>query len=122
MAHNKTMKQIDGARLRKAILRRDLTVAKAGEALGRSRNFLGNAIRDGWIHQATMQLLDERFGINAAEYELRKEEPKEDTKTDDLAHLEEIIAKAVLRALEEFKEEHGPEAIVKAMEKWRNER
>lgn len=119
--HNKTMMQIDGERLKKAIARKGLKVTDAGIALGRSKNFIANSIREGWIHKATIQLLDERFGIKPAEYELREEEPKEDTK-DDLADPKEIIAAAVLQALEEFMEKRSPEGITKIMEKWRTEK
>ncbi len=119
--HNKTMMQIDGERLKKAIARKGLKVTDAGIALGRSKNFIANSIREGWIHKATIQLLDERFGIKAAEYELREEEPKEEAK-DDLADLKEIIAAAVLQALEEFMEKRSPEGITKIMEKWRTEK
>ena len=119
--HNKTIMQIDGERLKKAIARKGLKVTDAGIALGRSKNFIANSIREGWIHKATIQLLDERFGIKAAEYELREEEPKEEAK-DDLADLKEIIAAAVLQALEEFMEKRSPEGITKIMEKWRTEK
>ena len=119
--HNKTMMQIDGERLKKAIARKGLKITDAGIALGRSKNFIANSIREGWIHKATIQLLDERFGIKAAEYELREEEPKEGAK-DDLADLKEIIAAAVLQALEEFMEKRSPEGITKIMEKWRTEK
>ena len=119
--HNKTMMQIDGERLKKAIARKGLKITDAGIALGRSKSFIANSIREGWIHKATIQLLDERFGIKAAEYELREEEPKEGAK-DDLADLKEIIAAAVLQALEEFMEKRSPEGITKIMEKWRTEK
>ena len=122
MAHNSSMKQIDGERLKKALLRRDLKVAETGLALGRSRGFLSNSVKNGWIHKATIQILDERYGIKLAEYEIPeepKEDPAKDTKSEDA--LEDIITAAVLKALEEFSENHGPEAIVKAMEKWRKE-
>lgn len=118
---NSNMIQIDGARLKKAIDKRGVTIYEASIALEHSKNFLSNIIRSGRIHRSTVTSLASVYGINLAEYALIEEKPAE-AKTDELAELEEIIAKGVLRALEEFKEEHGPEAIVKAMEKWRTER
>ena len=120
--HNKTMMQIDGERLKKAIARKGLKITDAGIALGRSKNFIANSIREGWIHKATIQLLDERFGIKAAEYELREEEPKEGAKEDGMAELKEIISAAVLDALVRFMEERSPEGITKIMEQWRTEK
>lgn len=118
---NTNMVAIDGERLKKAIEKRGTNIYEAGVAIDRSRSYIGSVIRTGRIHKAAIRDLSETFGIKLAEYAIiEKTEPAE-TK-DELGELEEIIARGVLKALEEFKEEHGPEAIVKAMEKWRTER
>lgn len=111
------MIEIDGARLRKAIERRGMTIYQAAEGIDRSKSFFGNIIRENRISGKTMKELEVTYKIFPAEYE-KHEEAENEPKTTETEDLKAIIAEAVLEALKRYPHE----VIAAEMEKWREKR
>ncbi len=114
---NTNIIQIDGERLRKAIMKRSVSIYDAGVAINRSKSYIGSVMRSGRIHKAAVKDLAETYGIALAEYE-KREEAETEEKTTETEDLKAIIAEAVLEALKRYPHE----VIAAEMEKWREKR
>lgn len=111
MGRPQTAKEISGAKLKKELAKKDVSLASASVAIGHSEGYLSNVISTGLMPIATALLLEHTFGINPEAIFLPEdEEPEKEVApvippkievTYDRQDLYSLVYNAMKNALEE---------------------
>lgn len=97
---------VNAPALKAELFKRGLTCSDVAREMGRSPKYFSNKLvgEIGYINATDVKFLKALYNINAGDYEVKEEEPKEeepDRLIIDAERLEEIIYNAVKRALAE---------------------
>ena len=97
---------IDPDKIRRELIKRNLTQIEVSEAMGYGRNSLASAINAGVFPGHLVKNLDRLYNIKLADYEMRREEPKAPEQTQEAPAitdkaLYETMKNAVLDAMNE---------------------